>query len=530
MLMSLTRPVAYGRRGMVATPHYLASAEALEVLREGGNAVDAAIAAAATLGSVLPHMTGIGGDAFWLIYDSASGVLAGINGSGTAGRKVDLAAYANRTEIPARGPLAAITVPGGVDSWRLAHSRFGRLPLAQLLEPAIGYARDGAPATAGLRGWIDKTVSALAEDQGVSEIFLPNGRPLAEGERFCQPALAGTLEAIAANGPRHFYDVTSRSIAAYLHARGGLLEAEDFAAYEARWVDPISVSYRNCTAYQLPPPSQGMVGLMILNALQHRDFRGIKDGSPEYFDAMIRAIKWASGIRDTWLADPTFLDIPMAKLLDAEAAKRAWDDEGAAAAGTTPLKGNDTVYITTADAEGNVVGLVQSLYYDFGAAVLDTQSGVLLQNRGSAFSLNPKHPNVLAPGKQTASTLMAGMLFRDGKPYLVHGAQGGVGQPQTNVSMITRIVDFECDVQAAIEAPRLVYGRSWDDPTVRLLVEKRAGDETVSQLARLRHLAEPIAWPDSRMGTAQAIRLKGGDREFHEGGADPRGEGLALGY
>lgn len=530
--MRLTRPVAFGERGMVATPHALASIASLDVLRDGGNAVDAALAAVAMLGSVLPHMTGIGGDAFWLIHDAASGRLSGINGSGTAGRRATIDAYAGQTEIQARGPQAAITVPGAVDSWRLAHGRFGRLPLARLLEPAIHYARDGAPVSADLSGWIGESAAALAADPGAAALFLADCAPPVAGARLAQPGLARTLAAIAASGPRHFYDAVGQQVGDYLRVRGGLLDAADFAGYQAGWVEPISVRYRDCTEFQLPPPSQGLAGLLILNFLNGVDVTGLGDGSPEYFHALIEAIKWAFGERDIWLTDPAFLAIPLDALLDPKFADR--DRAQALAEVKRPYDarpgGSDTVFVATADAHGNAVGVVQSLYFDFGAAVLDPESGVLLQNRGSFFSLDPAHPNALAPGKQSASTLMTGMLFRNGAPFLVHGTQGGEGQAQTNAALVTRIVDFGLDVQHAIEAPRMLYGRSWGDAASQLLVETSEHEGVTEGLARFGHEASAVAWPNPRMGTAQLIRLKGSGCAFHAGGADPRGDGLALGH
>ncbi|HWI27382.1 MAG TPA: gamma-glutamyltransferase [Stellaceae bacterium] len=530
--MALTRPVAYGERGMVATPHYLASAAALDALKEGGTAVDAALSAVATLGAVLPHMTGIGGDAFWLIYDAKTGTLAGINGSGTAGRRASLDAYRGSDAIPERGPRSAITVPGTVDSWRLAHGRFGRLPLSRLLAPAIHYARAGTPVTAGLAAWTAESAAALREDAGAAAIFLPGDEPLQERARLMQPQLAHTLAQIAEAGPRYFYESTGVSVARYLAGRGGLLCPEDFAGYAARWVQPISVRYRDCTAFQLPPPSQGLAGLLILNFLAGVDVAALGDASTGYFNALVQAIKWAFRQRDAWLTDPDFLDIPLARLLDPATADRdrvaAMADVAASPAGRG-TKG-DTVFVATADAEGNAVGVVESLYFDFGAAVLDPDSGVLLQNRGSYFSLDAAHPNVLAPGKQSASTLMAGMLFRDGRPYLVHGTQGGEVQPQTNAALVSRVVDFGRNAQEAIEALRLLHGRSWGDSANQLLVETRGDDAAIAGLARLGHPAQAVAWPHPRMGTAQAIRLDFAREAFFEGGADPRGEGLALGY
>lgn len=530
--MRLTRPVAYGEHGMVSTPHYLASTASLEVLREGGTAVDAAICAAATLGVVMPHMTGIGGDAFWLVHENDQRAPLAINGSGFCGHSVSPSDYSGYDEIPMRGPLSAITVPGAVDSWRVAHERAGRLPLSRLLEPAIDYARKGVAVSSDLHQWIKTSAEVLQDDPGTQALFFRNGQALPQGARIKQTALAESLSAIAEHGTQHFYQSVARSIVGYLKSRGGLLEEEDFARYQARMVEPISADYRGYTAYQVPPPSQGLTGLLILQFLNGIDVAGLKDGSADYYHALIQAIKWAFQKRDTWLADPDFVDIPLAELLDpqlAESERDAWLSNAALEHLSQPT-GNDTVFITTADADGNSVGLVQSLYFDFGAAVLDPDSGVLLQNRGSNFSLDPTHPNMLAPGKQTASTLMSGMLFKDDKPYLVHGTQGGEAQPQTNTSVITRIVDFGMDVQQAIEAPRLLYGRSWGDTANQLLLESTAGDKTLDQLNALGHPAESAPWPYPRKGTAQAIRLKGDWGEFLEGGADPRGEGLALGY
>lgn len=530
--MPLTRPVAYGEGGMVATPHYLGSVAALDVLRDGGNAVDAAVAAAAALGSVLPHMTGIGGDAFWLIYDAQSNSLHGINGSGPAGRCADPGRFDPEQSIPDRGAMSAITVPGAVDSWRLAHTSFGHLPLARLLEPAIHYARIGTPVTAGIAGWIQASKMALENDTGAKMIFLNNGIAPQQGSRLSQSMLADTLEAIATHGPRHFYDTSARSIVDYLHGRGGLLWLEDFREYRAQWVKPISTHYRGFDAYQLPPPSQGIAGLMILNYLQHTNIKKYGYGSAEYYDLLLKAIRWALGRRDRWLTDPKFCNIPVRQLLDpleAETAAQGGAENSDASTKGAQL-GNDTVFIATADVAGNAVGLVQSLYYDFGAAVLDPATGVLLQNRGAGFSLDPSHPNILAPGKQSATTLMAGMLFRDGQPYLVHGTQGGDVQAQTNAAVVTRIVDFNLDVQQAIEAPRVLFGRSWGDEANQLLIEAQTNDPILDKLKTKGHSATSVQWPHPRMGTAQAIRLKNSDQPFLEGGADPRGEGLALGF
>lgn len=532
MPMRPSRATCRAEQGMVATAHYLGSDAALDVLKQGGSAVDAAICAAATLGVVLPHMIGIGGDAFWLIYDAASNKVHAINGSGPCGRQVSVDGYAAEAGIPHRGPRAAITVPGAVDSWRLAHERFGRLPMAPLMERAIAYARNGMPVSDDLSNWIHEDQAALGSDPGAADVFLDRGKAYAPGARLTQQALAATLERIAADGPRSFYDVSGHSIAAYLQQRAGSLSAEDFADYRARWVDPISTRYRDFDAYQLPPPSQGIAGLLILNFLEGIDLRRLGPDSAQFYHALIQATKWAFDKRDRHLCDPLFGDVPIPELLAPSlisAERAAWLDD-AHRTTSSPPSGSDTTFICVADAAGNAVGLVQSLYFDFGACVVDPQSGVLLQNRGCFFSLDPSHPNCLKPGKQSASTLMSGMLLKHGLPYLVYGSQGGEVQPQAQTALLTRIVDFDFDIQSALDAPRLLYGRSWGDVSSQLLLEGNAPEAVFAALQQRGHPLKKVQWPHSRMGTAQAIRLKGPWSDFFEGGADVRGEGIALGF
>ena len=530
--MRPSRAVCRSERGMVATAHYLGSGAALDVLKRGGSAVDAAICAAATLGVVLPHMIGIGGDAFWLIYDARSGKVHALNGSGPCGRNIVASSYMPEGRIPHRGPRAAITVPGAVDSWRLAHERFGRLAVAELLQPAIDYARKGSPVSNDLATWIHDDRHELASDPGAAQIFLDNGQPYLAGMRLRQSALAGTLERMASRGLRSFYDAAGRSIATYLDQIGGALTSEDFADYAARWVDPITTRYRGFDAFQLPPPSQGIAGLLILNFLEGLDLRRLGPTSPEFYSALIQATKWAFEKRDRHLADPLFHSIPVPELLDprlALAERATWLTQRQRET-VSPPSGSDTTFICIADDEGNAVGMVQSLYFDFGACVVDPESGVLLQNRGSFFSLDPEHPNYLKPGKQSASTLMSGMLCKDGQPYLVYGSQGGEVQPQAQTALVTRVVDFGLDVQSALDAPRLLYGRSWGDASNQLLLEGSAPDAVFDGLRHSGHPVERVGWPHPRMGTAQAIRLKGPWSPFFEGGADVRGEGVALGF
>ena len=530
--MRLTRPACRAENGMVASAHYLASTAALDILKRGGTATDAAICAASVLGVVQPHMIGLGGDAFWLIYEAKTRTVHAINGSGPCGSAISLADYAGMASIPQRGPRAAITVPGAVDSWRLAHERFGRLPMADLLATAVDLARRGMPISDDLAGWIAEDRDALAADPGAASLFLDDGCAPKAGARLRQAALAETLELIADAGPRAFYERTGRSIADYLASRGGKLAHADFLDYRARFVAPITTEYRGYTAYQLPPPSQGIAGLLILNFLQGIDLARLQNNTGAYFHALIQATKWAFEKRDRHLADPNFVDVPLADLLDparCDAERKGWLDGPVQMTATAPT-GSDTTFIATADAEGNAVGTVQSLYFDFGACVADPISGIMMQNRGSAFSLDHNHQNALAPGKQSASTLMSGMLMKDGLAYAVYGSQGGEVQPQAQTAFITRLVDHGLDVQAALEAPRLLYGRSWGDDANKLWLEQTAPDVVFATLRGRGHPVEPVGWPHTRMGTAQAIRLKGPWSGFLEGGADPRGEGIAVGY
>ena len=353
------------------------------------------------------------------------------------------------------------------------------------------------------------------------------------GARLTQRALAATLEQIGVDGFRSFYDRAGRSIAAYLQQRGGSLTAEDFADYRARWVNPISTRYRGFDAFQLPPPSQGIAGLLILNFLEGLDLRRMGPASPDFYSALIQATKWAFEKRDRHLCDPAlsrefrFRSFWRRPLHPTE--RPAWLNDPERTT-SSPPSGSDTTFICVADGEGNAVGMVQSLYFDFGACVVDPQSGVLLQNRGSFFSLDPRHPNALKPGKQSASTLMSGMLCKDGQPYLVYGSQGGEVQPQAQTALVTRVVDFDLDIQSALDAPRLLYGRTWGDTSNQLLLEDSAPETVFEGLRRRGHPVERVAWPHPRMGTAQAIRLKGPWSPFFEGGADVRGEGIALGF
>lgn len=542
------RPPAYSPSGVVATPHYLASSAGLAALQRGGSAVDAAIAANAVLCVAYPHMAGLGGDGFWLIADPAGGVRA-IDASGPAAGEATLdhyRSYAVDGEIPARGPLAALTVPGAVDGWRLAHERYGRLPWDSLFAAATGYARDGVPVSRSLADWLAQDRPLLAAQAATAAIFLPGGRVLRDGDRLVQSDLAGSFEQLARLGPREgFYEgALAERLTAGVRPQGSPLAAEDLAGYRAEWVEPLVGSYRGYDVYEMPPPTQGFAALQILHLLDGYDVSEWGEGTADYYHHLAEAVKVAFADRDEWLTDPRFVDIPVDRLVSqayADERRRLIDHERAAGVGTVPpgipyprphetrAPEGDTCYFCAADADGMVVSLIQSIYHDFGSTVVGGDTGIVLQNRGAFFSLDERHPNVLAPGKRTFHTLAPAMLVKDGQPYLAFGAMGGEGQPQSQAAMATRIVDFGYDVQQAIEAPRWLVGRTWGTSSGALSLEGRIPDEVARELTRRGQPVQMVTdWNDA-MGHAQAIRV---DREqgCYEGGADPRGDGAALGY
>ena len=543
------RPPTYAPNGVVSTPHYLASAAGLNALRQGGSAVDAAIAANAVLCVVYPHMAGLGGDGFWLIAEPGSGQVHGINASGPAARAATLDRYRPCSidgEIPARGPLSALTVPGAIDGWRLAHERFGRLAWDQLFEAAIGYAGDGMPVSRSLADWLSQDEPILTKDSATAAVYLPGERVPREGQRLVQADVARSLQRIAGEGARNgFYEgeIAAR-ICRAMQPPGSPLAAEDFADFHAQWVEPITGSYRGHTVYELPPNTQGFAALQILSLIEGYDVAAWGDGTADYYHHMAEAVKIAFADRDEWLTDPDFVDIPVQKLIDPAYAgerRRLIDPERALDIAEVPAgiayahpherraPDGDTCYFCAADRDGMIVSLIQSIYHDFGSGMVSGDTGIILQNRGAFFALDENHPNHLRPGKRTFHTLIPALLARDGKPCLAFGSMGGEGQPQSQAALLTRLIDFGYDVQQAIEAPRWLMGRTWGTRSRNLSLEGRISDEVARELKRRGQPVQMVTDWNDNLGHAQAIRI---DREqgFFEGGADPRGDGAALGY
>jgi gamma-glutamyltranspeptidase/glutathione hydrolase len=520
---------------MVSSPHHAASQAGLLTLARGGSAADAAIALNAVLGVAYPHMAGPGGDMFCLAWDASRRDLSALNGSGRAARAATIDFYRERghAAIPGRGALAIVTVPGAVDGWWQLHQRHGRLPWADLFEPAIELATAGFGVSESLATWTARNAEVLAREPATSAAYLPGGRAPELGDRATNAALATTLRAIANGGADAFYrgDLAGR-IGSSVSSAGSPLDADDLANHTATWVDPISIEFRGKRVFQLPPNTQGFTALQMLGILDGVDVAALGDGSAAYVHVMAEAARIAFEDRDRYCTDPAFLDIPMHRLLGQAhlGELRARIDMDRRTDGVaTAAAGGDTCFFCVVDDDGNAVSMIQSIYHDFGSAFVAGDTGVLLQNRGSFFSLDPTHPNRLQPGKRTFHTIIPAMMFEGDEPLMLYGTMGGEGQPQTQAAIATRVLDFGMDVQRAIERPRWLYGRTWGVASSALRLEEDFGDVVAATLARMGHVIEIVPrWSDV-MGHAQAIHIDR-DRGVLSGGADPRGDGAALGW
>ena len=525
---------------MVTCPHALASAAGADVLRAGGSAVDAAIAAAATLGVVYPHMCGIGGDAFWLIYDAARHRVDYLEGGGRAARSATVEFFQREglQEIPFRGILpATITTPGAVASWCEAHARYGKLPLARNLQGAISYAREGYPVTGRLSRWIGETAGELAQDPGSAALFLPAGKAPGTGARLANPALARTLEAVAAHGRAGFYEGdVARSLSDLARSRGGFFTGADLAAQPASWGEPIRGTYRGVTIYETPAPTQGFTVLEMLNLLEPFEIFKKPWLGPDHVHLLVQAKQIAYHDRDRWLADPRFVDVPVSTLLSKEYAtqrRRLMDPARALPWDKVPSYGSlkgDTVYVAAVDAQGNAASLIFSLYGVFGSCVSDERTGVVLQNRGAYFSLDPSHPNRLEPGKVPLHTLIASLAFRQEKLWAALGCMGADGQPQIHLQTYVAMIDFGLDIQQALDCPRWLSGRfALGEARDTLHIESRYPRATIDELERRGHPVDRWGEWNELAGHAHGITIDP-QTGMLSGGADPRSDGAAAGF
>lgn len=525
---------------MAATSQPLATQAALDILRAGGSATDAAIAANAVLGLMEPTGCGIGGDLYAIVWDAESQTLAGLNASGRSPQSLTLAMLKDRglESIPPRGPLP-VSVPGAVDGWFELHGRYGKLPMADVLAPAIGYARDGFPVSELIAYYWARNARVLKQYDGFAETFMPGGKTPAKGQMFRNPRLANTYEAIAKGGRDAFYKgEIAQTIAQYMQAQGGFLTEADLAAHRSDWVTPVSTEYRGVEVFELPPNGQGIAALQILNILEGFDIANMGFGSPAYVHTFTEAKKLAFEDRAKFYADTDFADVPVDWLVSKEyaAQRRKLIDADKASeqlpAGDAPLQDGDTIYLTVADSDGNMVSLIQSNYRGMGSGMTPGDLGFILQDRGELFSLDADHANAYEPGKRPFHTIIPAFAFKDGKPWLSFGLMGGGMQPQGHAQIIINMVDFGMNLQAAGDAARIRHDGS-SQPTGSVMtdggtvhVESGIGQTTRDALEALGH---KVNVSGGGYGGYQAIMIDHEEGVYY-GASESRKDGHAAGY
>jgi gamma-glutamyltranspeptidase/glutathione hydrolase len=535
-----SRSEVIAQHGMAATSHPLTTQIALDVLKAGGNAIDAAIAANAALGLMEPTGSGMGGDLFAIIWDAEKKELIGLNASGRAPALMTLEYFRELglKDIPKYGALP-VSVPGAVDGWFELHGRFGSVPISQLLEPAIRYAREGFPVTEEIARLLVTNQNRIGHYPGFAETFMPDGRVPVKGEVFRNPRLADTLEAIAEGGRDAFYkgDI-ARRIDAYMTEQGGLLRYDDLAAHTSEWVTPVSTNYRGWDVYELPPNGQGIAALQILNLLEGYDIRSMGFGSAEYVHTLVEAKKLAFEDRAKFYADMDFADVPVGTLISKDYAderrKLISPDKAALSvpAGEARLEDGDTIYMTVADAAGNMISLIQSNYNGMGSGMTPGDLGFVLQNRANLFSLEAGHANVLEPGKRPFHTIIPAFVMKDGKPLLSFGLMGGAMQPQGHAQIIVNLVDFGMNLQEAGDAGRINHKGS-SQPTGNVMtdggivhLENEFSEETRKALKAMGHRIGPS---NHEFGGYQAIMWDAEEGVYY-GASEVRKDGQAAGY
>jgi gamma-glutamyltranspeptidase/glutathione hydrolase len=525
---------------MAATSQPLATQIALDILRKGGSAVDAAIAANAALGLMEPTGCGIGGDLFAIVWDAKEKQLFGLNASGRAPALMTLEYFRERgiTRIPPRGPLP-VSVPGAVDGWFELHGRFGQLPMSVILAPAIEYAKSGFPVSEVIASGMQRNARYLKDYPGFSETYLTNGRAPEKGEMFRNPRLAKTYEMLAEGGRDVFYKgEIARRIDAYMTEQGGLLRYEDMAAHTSEWVTPVSSNYRGWDVFELPPNGQGIAALQILNILEGFDIGSMGFGSAEYVHTLVEAKKLAYEDRARFYADPDFAEAPVAELISKPyaASRRALIDPKAAAssypAGDAALESGDTIYLTVADAEGNMVSLIQSNYRGMGSGMTPGDLGFVLQDRAELFALDENHANVVEPGKRPFHTIIPAFVMKDGKPLISFGLMGGGMQPQGHAQVIVNMVDFGMNLQEAGDAARVNHIGS-STPTGEVMTDggvihlERGFSDAVRE--ELRERGHKLGDSNGSFGGYQAIMWDDKEAVYY-GASEARKDGQAAGY
>ncbi len=536
-----TRSEVIAPHGMVATSHPLATQIGLDILKQGGSAVDAAIAANAALGLMEPTANGMGGDLFAIVWDAESKSLHGLNASGRSPKSLSREWFLENDfeKIPPYGPLP-VSVPGAVDGWFELHGRFGKLPMIKLLQPTIDYARDGHPVHETVQLYWDIYVGRLSKYPGYIEQMTIDGRAPRVGEIWKNPNLANTLERIANEGRDAFYKGgIAHVIDSYMRENEGFLSFEDMAAHQSEWVEPQSVNYRGYDVWELPPNGQGIAALQMLNLMEPYDIASMGFGSADYTHLFVEAKKIAYEDRARFYADPDFNDIPVQQLLSHEyAAERGKLLDMKKAADEYPhgdpyaLRDGDTVYLTTADSRGNMVSLIQSNYRGMGSGMTPPGLGFILQNRGELFNLQPDHANSFAPGKRPFHTIIPAFITRDGKPWISFGLMGGGMQPQGHVQIVVNLLDFGMNLQEAGDAPRIHHFGS-SQPTGEVMEDGGIVNlETGFDYAVIRDLmnrGHNIQFAHGPYGGYQAI-MRDPESGVYYGASESRKDGQAAGY
>ncbi len=537
-----TRSEVIAQNGMAATSQPLATQAALDVLKKGGSAIDAAIAANAMLGLVEPHACGIGGDIFAIIWDAKTRKLYGFNGSGRSPAKLTMEYFTSQDMkyVPFLGPLA-VSVPGCVDGWFAMHEKFGKLPMADLLQPSIDYGRNGFPVSEVIAWQMNNQWESRQDLPGFRETYMPNGKSTPKkGEVFKNPNLANTYEKIAIGGRKAFYEGDiARTIGSYMKKNGGFMSYDDLKNHTSEWIEPVSTNYRGYDVWELPPNGQGIAALQMLNIMEGYDIRSMGFGSPEYLHVLTEAKKLAYEDRAKFYADPAFNKIPVEQLIAKSYAKersRLIDMTEAAntyPAGDLEIEMGNTTYLTVADKDGNMVSLIQSVYAEFASGMVPDGLGFVLQNRGQMFNVqDPAHFNALLPNKRPFHTIIPAFITKDGEPYLSFGLMGGAVQPQGHAQIVANIIDFDMNVQEAGDAPRMRHVGS-SQPTGSemtrggtLLLESGFDYSTVR---RLKELGHRIDYSVGAFGGYQAIMFDRTNKVYY-GASESRKDGQAAGY
>jgi gamma-glutamyltranspeptidase/glutathione hydrolase len=537
-----SRSVVWAPHGMVCAAQPLAVQAGVDILKQGGSAADAAIAVNACLGLMEPTANGLGGDLFALVWDPKTRRLHGLNASGRAPLALNIDKVPPEPDgtIPVYSPYAW-TVPGACDGWFELHRRFGRLPMAKVLAPAIRYAEEGFPLSPVIAGDWERGLPRFQDKPGFREVFMPDGRAPREGETFRNPALAKTLRLLAAKGRDAYYKgPIAEAIVAFSGRNGGFFAKEDFARHHSTWDEPISTDYRGWRVWEMPPNGQGLAALQMLNLLENFDLAGMTRESPDFWHVMVEAKKLAFADRARYYADPAFSKVPVEALLSKEYAKRRAALIDLARAATTdepgvlpPLDRRETTFLCAADADGMMISLIQSNYTGFGSGYVVPEVGFGLQDRGAQFSLDPRHPNALAPGKRPFHTIIPAFVTKDGEPLMAFGLMGGDMQPQGHAQMIVNLRDLGMNLQESGDAPRFYHtGSSDPDGSVMkdggtLNLEDGLPQAVLDELERRGHrLGKTVV---AAYGGYQAI-WRDPATGHYAGATEPRKDGCAMGY